>query len=192
MSENGLNEREGSHSGIKWWVVALEMGYRCGYAIIPEGHPWHGKDCKDDLGCGQIAVHGGITYSEDLNNEFVVGFDCAHFGDLRDFAIMSEDYKSTFRDFPGMSGAHSMTWGADDVQRECECMCEQIAEAGRVHQKEKELWNRRAPRFKPEETQAMEEAIRTLLDQARYYGPGTVQPGAKAATVLRKMLKEAN
>ena len=30
-------------------VVAQDLGHRCGYVEIPEGHPWHGKDYDDDV-----------------------------------------------------------------------------------------------------------------------------------------------
>lgn len=53
-----------------------------------------------------------------------------------------------------------------------------------------ELWNRRAQRFTPEEADAIKCAIRALLDQPRYYGPGSEQPGSKVAATLCNMLEE--
>lgn len=60
----------------------------CGYISIPPGHPWHGKG-YDDI---RADVHGGLTYASPAEESvakdsaqcgwWVVGFDCAHSGDL--------------------------------------------------------------------------------------------------------------
>lgn len=60
----------------------------CGYVSLPPGHPWHGKD-YDDI---PVSVHGGLTYAEPADESvardaaprgwWVIGFDCAHGGDL--------------------------------------------------------------------------------------------------------------
>lgn len=59
----------------------------CGYVLIPEGHPWNGKD-YDDL--TDVHVHGGLTYCAKADGHagleskggWIIGFDCAHAGDL--------------------------------------------------------------------------------------------------------------
>lgn len=53
-------------------------GYLCGYVAIPFEHPWA---LDEDL-VDKSNVHGGITFSEGTNEEWMVGFDCAHSGDL--------------------------------------------------------------------------------------------------------------
>lgn len=48
-----------------------------GYISIPPYHPWY-KKSYDDI---DIEVHGGLTFSEDMNGEWIIGFDTNHFGD---------------------------------------------------------------------------------------------------------------
>ena len=53
----------------------------CGYAVIPEDHPFYGVD-HDDVE-DDIWVHGGLTFSgeiEDIDG-YLLGFDCNHYGD---------------------------------------------------------------------------------------------------------------
>lgn len=46
-----------------------------GYIHIPPDHPWYGKS-------PDVSVHGGVTYEEMEGDRWVLGFDCAHYGDL--------------------------------------------------------------------------------------------------------------
>lgn len=56
-------------------------GYLCGYVQVPLLHPWFGKD-KGEM---EVLCHGGITFSDDIEDEegwgFWIGFDCGHGGD---------------------------------------------------------------------------------------------------------------
>ncbi|TAA11265.1 hypothetical protein EA658_16510 [Pseudoxanthomonas winnipegensis] len=69
-----------------------DMGHRCGYVAVPEGHPLFGvgyDEAKpaqlDEDGDGYFKVHGGLTYAAG-NGEYPVeaagvwwfGYDCAH------------------------------------------------------------------------------------------------------------------
>ena len=49
-----------------------------GYVYIPLEHPIAQAKMPED----ELNVHGGITYWDERNGSFVVGFDCAHAGDL--------------------------------------------------------------------------------------------------------------
>lgn len=65
----------------------------CGYVKIPENNnlyglgysrnmPYHGWENERIESC--FVVHGGITFAgriADLNNDWFLGFDCAHSGD---------------------------------------------------------------------------------------------------------------
>lgn len=98
-------------SGLPCLIVRGVMGSLCGYAGVPESHPWFkvGYDGHLDIECSEeycyehqpeakIIVHGGLTYSgrceENTNREDRIchviesdeiiwwfGFDCAHSGD---------------------------------------------------------------------------------------------------------------
>lgn len=54
------------------------FGSLCGYVYIPLEHPVAQAKIPEDV----LNVHGGITYWDERNGSFVVGFDCAHVGDL--------------------------------------------------------------------------------------------------------------
>jgi hypothetical protein len=57
---------------------AGELLHLCGYVYIPEGHPLFGKG-YDEI---DIDVHGGLTFSERVGKYWLIGFDCAHMGDI--------------------------------------------------------------------------------------------------------------
>lgn len=71
------------------WLPTIPHGWGNGYAIIPPGHPAHGKS-YDDI---NVDVHGGLTFAESTEDEWhhlpegtpkdhwVVGFNTAHYGD---------------------------------------------------------------------------------------------------------------
>lgn len=83
---------EGEYKGLKYWIKMFDLGdpfkwssdpfalnhsWLCGYVALPKGHPLYGKH-YDDL---TIKCHGGLTYSKFEDNDWVIGFDCAHAGD---------------------------------------------------------------------------------------------------------------
>ena len=71
--------------------------YLTGYAMIPENTKlarllWENiREVENS-----ISVHGGITYSEIEDGFLIIGFDCAHSGDIRDLDIINTD--STYKD----------------------------------------------------------------------------------------------
>lgn len=54
------------------------LGHLCGYVRVPKGHPWFGRD-YDNI---DYEPHGGLTFAEGTEEEWEIGFDCAHGGDL--------------------------------------------------------------------------------------------------------------
>lgn len=85
------------------WLSGTTHGWGCGYVAVPPTHPLHGKDFMgwDDEDIPSFDVHGGITYSDTLNEYtmkdldipsdwWIVGFDTAHMGD--DLESCSEEY----------------------------------------------------------------------------------------------------
>ncbi len=65
-------------------IIAFELsghafgGHLCGYCKVPKNHPWVGASFDLD-----VDVHGGITFGRtDENEDYWLGFDCAHSGDL--------------------------------------------------------------------------------------------------------------
>lgn len=68
---------------------SYSTSYYCGYVAVPKEHPFCQKN-RLDLALS-LSVHRRITFSQmitpksqilnDLEGEFVIGFDCKHFGD---------------------------------------------------------------------------------------------------------------
>jgi hypothetical protein len=52
-------------------------GHLCGYIYLPPDHPLYNKECYDQFDC-----HHGITFQQVNEEGFMIGFDCAHSGDL--------------------------------------------------------------------------------------------------------------
>lgn len=53
-------------------------GYLCGYVNIHKDHEMYGIIDNYDV---DLDVHGGVTYSDFIGDDFYIGFDCAHSGD---------------------------------------------------------------------------------------------------------------
>lgn len=97
-------ESHGQHAGFTFCVLIMPMGHRCGYVLIPSGHPWHDKSIYDI----DAEVHGGLTFGEHIDETHVnaarwpahgywIGFDCAHYFDAPDFDEMSPEYLSQYK-----------------------------------------------------------------------------------------------
>ena len=77
-----LIEQEGdykkfNHKGIKCEIKRQEtMRHLCGYVYIPQDIQNYTEEDLD------LYAHGGVTYHAVKDGYVVVGFDCAHGGDL--------------------------------------------------------------------------------------------------------------
>jgi hypothetical protein len=54
----------------------------CGYVVITSDNKLYGLDYDSIHSKINIDVHGGLTYSDEGEDGWVIGFDCAHAGDL--------------------------------------------------------------------------------------------------------------
>jgi hypothetical protein len=141
----------GEHAGLEWIVTRNRMGYRCGYARVPRGHPWHGAD----FGAIDADVHGGLTFAEaDVDcrkggddDAWWVGFDCGHGFDAPDPALITPAHAAAMAaiaaevdrrmapifgddwrdDLPPQWRDHVRT--QEYVEAECRSLCEQAAAA---------------------------------------------------------------
>lgn len=85
-------EKDFTHCGLRCVVVLQNMGHRCGYVGVPQGHNLFCQYADFDV-IEMLEVHGGITYSGGgIESYYPVesdlwwfGFDCAHYMDLNDF-----------------------------------------------------------------------------------------------------------
>lgn len=101
--------------GLKCEIRRVEkFGHLCEYVSVPAGHPLYGKHYNNV----EIAVHGGLTYSDNGKNDaWVFGFDCGHVGDL----IPALDY--IFRKM-GNGTYKNIAY----VRAECEKLAEALAD----------------------------------------------------------------
>jgi len=72
--------------GYDCFISEMEMPtictYYCGYVVVPTGR----NPKLNILNSNSIACHGGITYDEVIHDlGRVIGFDCAHGGDIPPF-----------------------------------------------------------------------------------------------------------
>ena len=54
----------------------------CGYVVITSDNKLFGLDYDNIYSKVNISVHGGLTYSDENDGKWIIGFDCAHAGDL--------------------------------------------------------------------------------------------------------------
>jgi hypothetical protein len=115
---------KGEHLGFEWMVIHNGSGYRCGYARVPLGHPWHGKG-YDDL---NVDVHGDLTFAEaDVpcdapgpDTDWWLGFDCVHLGDAPDLSLPIDESSLRLRPWPG-----DVVRTQEYVEAECRSLCQQ-------------------------------------------------------------------
>ena len=96
-------------------------GHLCGYVVLTQDNDFFGKN-YDDI---PVDCHGGLTYATDSDQDWVIGFDCAHYGDLQPFYNEMEWY----------SGGDSIYRDMEFVTRECESICEQVSVRSKSHQR---------------------------------------------------------
>lgn len=130
-----LIKREGD---TKEWIYTCEngidfkcyirrvprSGHLCGYVHLTQDNDYYGYE-YDDI---PVNCHGGLTYGSEHENEWVIGFDCAHLGDLQPFYTDMELYGNTgtYRDM-------------EYVTFQCESICEQISIKSKSHQRTNKL-----------------------------------------------------
>ena len=106
-------------AGYEAEVLAMSMGHRCGYVTVPEGHPCTGKHYNEL----DVEVHGGLTYA--LDNQF--GFDCAHWDDVKDLTLMSDEYRKIYERWPRFDEGGTVKT-LEFCVAECESLAAQLKE----------------------------------------------------------------
>lgn len=129
-------EREFEESGLKCCTRTNDMGHRCGYVAVGEGHPLYGMD-YDKLydEHPEIDVDGGVTFANGGNGTWAFGWDAAHAWHMRDWSIASEDMRrhrdehpEWYADFGWPGGSYMVD--ADMAENETRSLARQIAEIG--------------------------------------------------------------
>ena len=131
------NQTHEKHRDYRCLVKLLrdeDMSHRCGYVVLPKGHPAEGKGYCDDI-FDSIEVHGGLTFAGTFNDlirnglqDWVVGFDCNHSTDAPDL----EGHPCPSEWLLGYSEMleSKHVWTFDEVVAETKNLCEQLAELG--------------------------------------------------------------
>jgi hypothetical protein len=99
-------------------------GHLCGYVALTTDNDFFGKN-YDDI---PVRCHGGLTYASENGDNWVIGFDCAHYEDLQPFYTDQEIYNDN-RVYKDMNF----------VTEECESICEQISEKSKAHKRTKKI-----------------------------------------------------
>ena len=129
-------EREFEESGLKCCTRTMDMGHRCGYVAVEEGHPLYGMD-YDKLydEHPEIDVDGGVTYANGANGTWIFGWDAAHAWHKRDWSIASDDvirhrneHPELYMDFGWFGDSYIVD--ADMAEEETRKFARQIAEIG--------------------------------------------------------------
>ena len=97
-------EFEEEYRGLKYVSKFQSLGFRCGYVVIPDDILDKVKaDAEPDYECIPINVHGGITLfgtidinRDGLEREWVIGFDCGHYGDIQDKEYWKEYFPEEY------------------------------------------------------------------------------------------------
>jgi len=89
---NEIIKQEGDHCG---WTYTAKNGLEveccirrntsqalCGYVVLTSDNKLYGLDYDKLYSKINVHVHGGLTYSDEGEGGWVIGFDCAHAGDL--------------------------------------------------------------------------------------------------------------
>lgn len=110
-----------TEAGLPAVILLVNDGsHHCGYVALPTDLVGNDFTNYDSEKC--ISVHGGVTYQDALpylENKIAIGFDCAHYGDLRK---CPEKYKGT-----PLEGLHMYSEGVWRDEQYCTDECESMA-----------------------------------------------------------------
>lgn len=137
--QNEPDRLEFEHSGFPCLLLRniAVTGSWCGYVALPPSHPYFEKS-YDDID-EDLEVHGGLTYNshcqgdichkpktDESDNVWWLGFDCAHFGDLSPrLAALMDSLYSPFLPF------NEHYKNLNYVKRETEKLAKQLAEVAK-------------------------------------------------------------
>lgn len=122
------NEKSFKYLGYECRIIRIDgLGHLCGYVRIPKTNRIYKKEFGD-YPISDLLVHGGVTFTGNRfdDNDWWIGFDCAHFGDL----VPGSGYTATGTTYKDM----------DYVTKEIKNLVNQILE---FEKKEKYMENKK-------------------------------------------------
>jgi hypothetical protein len=121
-------EEEGfEYKGYWCSMIRNSFGAWCGYVLLPEDHPF--SKLESHLDIDNIEVHGGITYGQNVTLEengrkgYMIGFDCAHYGDYIPTQKITNDFLK--QECPSWPQLESVT-EHEDIYRDIEFVRNEI------------------------------------------------------------------
>jgi hypothetical protein len=137
---------EFQYFGYKCHIARNSVGALCGYVHLPKDHPWYGKD-YDDL---SVSVHGGLTFSREIEGAWVIGYDCSHAQDVSPTTErLLKDMRKTNERYRKFCEILSPTYkNMAFCQKECKSLAQQAHEAaaGEIYDETNQLLIRRRER----------------------------------------------
>lgn len=132
---NPIVEERFEYKGFPCVVLFMPMGYRCGYAGLPKGHKYYGKEfdlIPVDCHCGLTYSDSSLHYQTDTD-VWWIGFDCGHCCDGFDLEKLDEYYKDNIqnqimRDYHKMINEEHEFRTFDYVKNECMKIVDQLLE----------------------------------------------------------------
>lgn len=122
-------EREFEESGLQCCTRTNDMGHRCGYVALPEGHPLFGKDWSAcyDIDAPDLDVDGGVTFANGTDGMWILGWDAAHAWHRPDPSIMSPEFMASFERFGHICYQDAVMIDADMAESETRRFARQLA-----------------------------------------------------------------
>jgi hypothetical protein len=117
-----------TEAGLPAKVLIMPMGHRCGY-VGTDDKAFEGKG-YDDI---DVEVHGGLTYARtEADGLLWYGFDCAHYGDARDPALMDAEHKGYYERMDTSFWDDGTVKSLEYCVMECEELARQLKELTNV------------------------------------------------------------
>lgn len=101
----------GEAFGFPFEILRMPQGHLCGYVGVPEGHPFYKSEGEE------LTVHGGVTYTKEVDKTWWFGFDAGHSGDL----------------MPSIPDRNSTYCNLAYMVKECVDLARQLAERNNDH-----------------------------------------------------------
>jgi hypothetical protein len=139
-------EGGGHHKGYEYLITFNDMGFRCGYVVLPVDHKFYDNNFMDDD--EELHVHGGITFHEQHHlvedvlgkqcTDKWIGFDAGHGFDIVDLQCVKKyfpDLREARLDHV-ISMAHLFERHGDDaairtfdyMEEQCKYLIDQLVE----------------------------------------------------------------
>lgn len=100
-------------------------GHLCGYVRLPDNHPWIDIDIIDV----NTNVYGGITFSDENEDGYWVGFDCAHSMDIVPSMQLDKAIKKLRQKYPKFHLPNPNYKNIKFVEEECKKLVDEIRKA---------------------------------------------------------------